>query len=114
MTTDQQPDRLSAQIAADHLRAVRPPLPRAEQAQWFTLIAELTDGHDPADVTAALATWRARRAAGDTRAGRGTLAFILQDLEMAAAAVADRYATLCRSCLNFHEDGDACLFWEGR
>jgi hypothetical protein len=107
-------DVLSAQIAADHLAAVRPPLPRAEQAQWFTLIAELTGGgHDPGDVTAALATWRARRAAGDRRMGRGTLTLILQDLEFAALAGADRYAVLCGACLNLHEPGDACLRWGG-
>lgn len=106
-------DQLSARIAVDHVTAIRPPVPRAEQRQWFTLIAELLDGHDRADVEAALQTWRDRRAAGDTRMGRGTLAFILADLELAAAAVTDRYMVLCLDCLNMHEPGDACLRWPG-
>jgi hypothetical protein len=105
----------AAQLGAEHLGRCDPPLNRDEQRAWITAIdgVLLRSRHDPATVAAVLAEVRDRRAAGQ-QTDPSLLESAVNRVVRAAAADTDRYATLCLSCLNFHEDGAACLFWEGR
>jgi hypothetical protein len=113
VAADRELDVAASRIAGAHLGDCRPPLPRPEAARHWDLIRELIlAGRDPADVEAALARWRDRRAGGCTL-GLGLLTDILAGIERAAERLAVRddadVALHCGTCEGWHRPGAPCL-----
>jgi hypothetical protein len=112
LAADREADVLAAKLAGGHLAACRPPLPREEARRHQDHVRELIlAGRDPADVEAALAAWRERRARGD-RPGIAILAAVLADIEQDWDRLTRRdpadVAVICHDCGAAHRPGDPC------
>jgi hypothetical protein len=103
----------AARLAEEHAAACRPPLRREHRAQFHDHITEwITRGDDPADVSYALAEWRAERERSRRNPPMTYAATVLENRGLAKLTdgrtdPAD-VAVICGYCGAPHRDTDPC------